>query len=173
MNMPKATTMIRTAIISAFAYALTFGVMAGFDQAEAGTRQIASSDCHAALDSVGATLNNSGVLSNSSATTVAVYCPLVTDSIIGGFNSTDMFVYGNEAAGGSTSNSRACMCLLNPIACSCSNQTNWSNNVGGISGRVADVDTQVWVSAPEQKFKYMLHNVTQSSALAGVILVSP
>lgn len=161
---------LKTLLASAFAYVVTCGVIGGFDEAHAGARQVPSSDCHSATPN--ASIDNSGVLTNTGAANVAIYCPLVADSIISRSNATTMNVYGNEGANGS--NSKACMCLLNPIACSCSPNRDWTNNAGGIAGRVApSVSTQVWVTAPEEKFAYMLHVLTTNSSLAGTWLNTP
>jgi|GEM_PF-1964615 len=165
-------SLVGTLTAGTFAYAATFGLMVGFNQADAGYRKVPSSECHAAYDDNGSSVNNSGVLTYTSTGTKAIYCPMISDQSLGMSNSVTLNVYGNEGTNGATS--RTCMCLLNPISCSCSSPTSWTNNSGGISGRVAaNVDTQSWVGAPEQKFGYVLHYLSQNSSLAGMEMSSP
>lgn len=153
------------------AFAMTLVATAGFREAEAGYRTVPSSDCHPATDNIGTTVNNSGVLSNSGASAVNIYCPLVSDSIVSRSNATTVTVYGQEGTNGA--NSRACACTLNPVTCWCDTASNWTNNLGGDNGRLATLATGAWGTVPEQKFGYMLHSLTQNSSLAGVNLYTP
>lgn len=151
------------------AYAATLGLLTGLDDAAAATRTVPSSDCHAEMDNVGSTLKNSGALSNSAASSVWIYCPMMEVDGIGLSNTDYVGIYGDEGVDGS--NSRTCACLLNPVSCFCSVQKNWVDNSGGMSGLVAgDLSTSSWGTVPEQKFGYVLHSLSQNSSLAGMLL---
>jgi hypothetical protein len=140
-------------VTGSLAYAGTLGVMAGFGEADAGTREIPSSDCHAEFDDNGANLKNSGALTWLGTGTKNINCPISGDSITPIANTTSVTVYGNEVTNNALS--RTCMCTVNPIDCNCSSFINWSNNTGGVSGVVAlNLSANIWGSAPTQKFAY-------------------
>jgi hypothetical protein len=153
------------------AYAATLGLLVGLDDAAAASRAVPSSDCHAEMDNVGSTLKNSGVLSNSAASSIWIYCPMMEVDGIGLSNTDYVGIYGDEGVDGSSS--RTCACLVNPISCFCSTHKNWVDNTDGIDGLVAtDLSTSSWGTAPEQKFGYVLHSLSQNSALAGMYLTN-
>jgi hypothetical protein len=154
-------------VTSGFAYALTLGVMVGFNKADAaGSREVPSSDCHAATDDLGSSLQNSGALTFTGAGTRSIYCPMVSQSGQGKSQVSSLNVYGNEGTDGSIS--RACMCDVNPITCACSNGTNWVNNSGVVAN---NIDTSVWGIAPAQKFGYLLHSLTTNSTISGMNII--
>ena len=166
--MNKKSVILGALLTGGFAYALTFGVMVGFNEADAATnREVPSSDCHAATDDVGSSLQNSGALTFTGAGSRSIYCPVISGTGQSKSSVSSLSIYGSEGTDGS--NSRTCMCTVNPITCSCSTGTNWVNNSGGIAGVVAgSIDTSVWSIAPAQKFGYVLHSLTTNSAIVGM-----
>lgn len=149
-----------TLLTSACAYAVTFGVMAGFGRAEALTVS-PSSECHAATDDVGATLQNSGALTyTGTASTIKIYCPAGFGVFAGG----NVTVYGNEGTDGSTS--RNCFCAVGPISCACAAGKSWVN--GSLGVVASGLDT--FGGPREQTFGYVLHMMTPNSSLAGMTI---
>ena len=159
-------------LTSASAYAVAFGAMVGFGEADAGSRQVPSSNCHAGFDDNGSTVNNSGALTYTGTGTKSIYCPMVSDNSVPMSSGVNLDVFGSEGTNGAIS--RTCECTVNPITCGCAPGTSWTNNSGGIDGLVADnVSTSAWAIAPAEKFGYILHTMTTNSSLAGMEMFSP
>jgi hypothetical protein len=163
-------TVLGTLFTSTLTYAAALGVMAGFSEAQA--RDLPSSICHPELDNVGSTLTNSGYMTYTGTTSMAIYCPAVSDSALLISENVRMDVYGVESTDGASS--RACECDVSPLACSCSPGTNWSNNAGGVGGKVAaNVDTSTWDNNRATEFAYMKHTLKPNSSLVAMNLWLP
>src|SRR5581483_11951974 len=146
-----------TICAGACAYAVTFGVMIGFGKAEA-TSIHPSSECHAATDDIGPTLQNAGGLTyTGTIVPFKIYCPAGS----GVFGGASVTVYGKEGVDGS--NSRNCDCTLppSPTSCSCALGTNWVNSTSGVVA--SGLDT--FGLPRELTFGYVLHIMSQNSTL--------
>jgi hypothetical protein len=163
---PMKSAFLTSVLTAASAYAITFGVMAGFGAAEANGRELPSSACHAATDDVGTALQNSGVMTYSGAGTKSIFCPMVSET---GFqkSTATVRVFGNEGTDGAST--KACACNVGPISCACSPSTIWVNNIGGVPGQVvANINTGAWAAGPAFNFGYILHTLTSNSSLAAM-----
>jgi hypothetical protein len=144
------------------AYAVTFGVMVGFEEASAEIT-LPSSICHAGTDNIGSSLQNSGAMTYTGTGTLSIFCPVIEPYGVSLTTIDYMNVYGSEGTDGSKS--RACACTLDPVDCWCGNYKAWTN---GNYGLVASNLDSPWTIIPEQQFGYILHTLTQNSSLAGM-----
>jgi hypothetical protein len=163
MNSKKKITALLLTCVTGFG--LTLAGLGTLKDTEAASREMNSGFCHAATDDVGTTLQNKGTLTNTSTSARAVYCPVMSDSAQDPGGATGVAVDGLEGTDGSTS--RACSCEVDPIACTCSTQSNWVNSHGRV---ISSLNVSVWPLNRATEYRYVLHSLTANSSLAGMII---
>jgi hypothetical protein len=153
-----------TVLTGLCAYAATVSAMV-MNRADAFRTEIPAVACQAAVDTVGSNLQIGGFANWFGTGTISVRCPVpkTTDS-----DPADPFatlvIYGAEGTNGA--NSRACSCYPSSLVCNCPAVSNWATGPGIVVG---SLNTGEW-SGSAVEFRYVVHNLTQNSALAGMTL---